>query len=168
MSLISSVTAAVSGILKPVTSLVDDLHTSDEEKLTLKAQLLTIETGLAAKLLDAEVRVSESQHKLQVAEVQQDDLVTKRWRPFVGYGLGAAIIFNLALPPILTIFKPGYQPPTMDPVLLGIAASLLGVGKLARSWEKVADRKAIKAAASSSRTYSRRLMEPPQATGGAF
>jgi len=137
MGLFDSVAGLVSGIFKPAADLVDSIHTSDGEKLHLKAELLRVEQSLVGKIVEAETRLVESQHKLQTAEVQQDDPVTKRWRPFIGYGLGAAIILNLALPPVLIVFKPGYAPPTMDPVLLGIAASLLGVGKLARSWEKV-------------------------------
>ena len=44
----------ISGILKPATQLVDEIHTSEEEKLTLKAKLMDIENQLQLKVLEYE------------------------------------------------------------------------------------------------------------------
>lgn len=134
--MLDAIKSAAGAILQPVVGLVDNLHTSDEEKLTLRAQIEQIKADLVGKLIETEARLLESQHKLQTAELQQDDLVTKRWRPFVGYGLGAAVIFNLIAPQIAAMVKPGLVIPPADPSLIAIAASLLGVGTVSRSMEK--------------------------------
>ncbi|MFQ5675637.1 MAG: hypothetical protein ACE5G1_07060 [bacterium] len=45
----------ISGIFKPAAKLIDDLHTSDEEKLTLQKQIREIENQLSMKILEYEI-----------------------------------------------------------------------------------------------------------------
>jgi len=40
----------LTGGIEPIRKLVDDLHTSDEEKLTLRNELATLEFGLSRQL----------------------------------------------------------------------------------------------------------------------
>ena len=41
----------LSGLIKPVSDLVDNLHTSDEERLEAKSVLLELQTGLMSQTL---------------------------------------------------------------------------------------------------------------------
>ena len=41
----------LTGGIKPITDLVDNLHTSDEEKLQLRNELANLEFGLSRQLL---------------------------------------------------------------------------------------------------------------------
>lgn len=89
----------VGEIVKPVTGLIDNLSTSDEEKLTLKNKLTEIENTYKSKLLDYEATVAESKKEVMIAELKQDDKYTKRARPTVLYsGLAIMFINNVLLP----------------------------------------------------------------------
>ena len=80
------------GAIKPVTDLVDSIHTSSEEKLELKAKILEIKNTLSAKYLELESETVKAKRDIMVAELKQDDKYTKRARPTVVYG-GLLILF---------------------------------------------------------------------------
>ena len=42
----------MTGLMQPVTDLIDAVHTSDEERLQLKAQIMRIQTEAMSKLQD--------------------------------------------------------------------------------------------------------------------
>ena len=71
----------ISGLIKPVTSLVDNLHTSDEERLEAKGVLLKLETALMSQTLAYEQKLAESQASVLVAEATSNSWLTRTWRP---------------------------------------------------------------------------------------
>jgi len=71
----------ISGLIKPVTALVDDLHTSDEERLAAKGVLLELQTGLMSQTLAYEQKLAESQASIIVAEATANSWLTRTWRP---------------------------------------------------------------------------------------
>jgi|TARA_R110000824_G_scaffold100098_5_gene238012 hypothetical protein len=71
----------LSGLIKPVSELVDNLHTSDEERLEAKAVLLQLQTGLMSQTLDYEKQIAQSQRDIIVAETQANSWLTRSWRP---------------------------------------------------------------------------------------
>lgn len=60
---------------------VDDLHTSEEEKLTLKAGLLEIQTRLITESLAYEKQLATAQASIVQAEAQSGHFLTATWRP---------------------------------------------------------------------------------------
>jgi len=130
------ITGTVGAILKPITSLIDDVHTSDEERAKLAAARDQISASVTTKILEVETRALEAVTKVQMAELGQDDKITKRWRPYVGYLLGTAIGINLLAPPIAALLGRSADIPQAEPELVWIAASLLGVKAVGRSIEK--------------------------------
>ena len=71
----------LSGAIKPITNLIDDLHTSDEERLVLKNELSKIESKMGLKLLEYEKQLLTSQSNIIVAEAQGGSWLQKSWRP---------------------------------------------------------------------------------------
>jgi hypothetical protein len=71
----------ISGLIKPITALVDDLHTSDEERLEAKGVLLELQTGLMSQTLAYEQKLAESQASIIVAEATANSWLTRTWRP---------------------------------------------------------------------------------------
>jgi hypothetical protein len=71
----------ITSLVKPVTQLVDKLHTSDDERLEAKAVLLQLESALMSQTLDYEKRLMESQASIVVAETQANSWLTRTWRP---------------------------------------------------------------------------------------
>jgi len=68
-------------LIKPVTDMVDELHTSEEEKLTLKTQMMSIQNEMAIKVLNYEQKIMETQASIIVAEAQGGSSLQRLWRP---------------------------------------------------------------------------------------
>jgi len=71
----------LSGLVEPVTNLIDDIHTSEEERLQVKAKLFEMQSTLAAQVLDYEARLVEAKTKVITAEAQGASWMQRNWRP---------------------------------------------------------------------------------------
>lgn len=76
-----SVLSFLGGLVKPITNLIDNLHTSDEEKGELVNALTKIENEMSSKLLDYESKLLESKTKIITAEAQGQSWLQRNWRP---------------------------------------------------------------------------------------
>jgi len=68
-------------IIKPVTDLIDDLTTSDEEKKQLKNELVKLQNNVTVKVLDYQSRLLDSQSKIIEAEAKGQSWLQRNWRP---------------------------------------------------------------------------------------
>ena len=95
----------ITGLIKPVTQLVDSLHTSDEERLEAKAVLLQLQTGLMSQTLDYEKQLAESQASVIVAEATANSWLTRTWRPITMLTFVALVVWSqftgMEIPPDL-------------------------------------------------------------------
>jgi len=71
----------ITGIFKPLTKLVDDVHTSTEEKLTLRNKLVEIENSITSQVLDMQKQLLTSQTQIITAEAQGQSWIQRNWRP---------------------------------------------------------------------------------------
>lgn len=71
----------ISNIFKPAADLVDNLHTSEEEKLELKKQMRQVENEFQSKVLEYETKLMESQSSIIRAETTSQSWLTRNWRP---------------------------------------------------------------------------------------
>jgi hypothetical protein len=69
------------GTIGSALGLVDKLHTSDEERLKLKAALLDIQSGIISEVIDAENKALQAQAQVLQAEAQSTSKLTAMWRP---------------------------------------------------------------------------------------
>lgn len=81
----------VGRIFEPAAKLVDDIHTSKEEKMVLKAELLRIQTGILSQAMNLEKTVIESKTAIITAEAKSDSWLTKSIRPLV------VLLFSLSV-----------------------------------------------------------------------
>ena len=117
------------GALKTISKVVDDLHTSEEEKLDKKILMQRIQQKLAEKQLD--VNAKEAGHR---------SIFVSGWRPFIGWCGGFALAFEFILSPGIEWYSKfaGLNltaPEIQTGPLLAIVTSMLGVASL-RSFEK--------------------------------
>ncbi len=77
------ITDLVAGIFKPAAELIDELHTSKEEKLEAKARLIEAEAAAVTKAIDYERGVLEAQARVVTAEAASDGVFARNWRPVV-------------------------------------------------------------------------------------
>ena len=117
------------GALKTISKVIDDLHTSDEEKLDKKILMQRLQQKLAEKQLD--VNAKEAGHR---------SIFVSGWRPFIGWCGGFALAFEFILSPGIEWYSKfaGLNltaPEIQTGPLLAIVTSMLGVASL-RSFEK--------------------------------
>ena len=109
-----SLASFVTGIFKPAADLIDNLHTSAEEKLTLKAQMLEVQTSFLSKALDLESKLVAAKASIILAEINSGSWLTRNWRPMVMTAMAASVMAfwfgwtpeseRLTEPVILTMF----------------------------------------------------------------
>ncbi|HET9680324.1 MAG TPA: 3TM-type holin [Gammaproteobacteria bacterium] len=68
-------------IVSPVTDLVDNIHTSDEEEAQIKAAVFETQSRLANKMLDYENQLLAGKTSIIVAEAQGGSWLQRSWRP---------------------------------------------------------------------------------------
>jgi len=117
------------GLVGSVGKILDELHTSDEEKANAKIKLQALENELKTKQID--VNKVEAGHR---------SIFVAGWRPFLGWVSGISVAFVYLFQPfivmVLKIFGSDIELPTLDlsqlmPLILG----MLGLGGL-RTIEK--------------------------------
>ena len=127
--LLSGLLGGKDGALKQVASVIDSIHTSEEEKLDKKIIMQRIQQKLAEKQLD--VNAKEASHR---------SIFVAGWRPFIGWIGGLALMFEFILSPCIEWYAKfaGLNltaPEIQTGPLLAIVTSMLGVAGM-RSFEK--------------------------------
>jgi hypothetical protein len=119
--------------IKAVGNIIDDLFTSDEERLDKKAVLLRI--AQRPGFVQTEINKVEAQHR---------SVFVAGWRPFIGWVCGAALAWNYLVHPLavwaLLAFGDGTTPapPQLSlGELMPVVMGLLGLGTI-RGIEKLA------------------------------
>jgi hypothetical protein len=75
------ITDLVAGIFKPAVELIDEMHTSKEEKLEAKARLIEAEAAAVTTAIEYERGVLEAKARVITAEASSEHLLTAVWRP---------------------------------------------------------------------------------------
>lgn len=127
----------VTGIIRPVANMVDELHTSEEEKKKLRNQLAIADMRLTSLFLDTEVKLARLQVEQVKVEATSDSLLQKSWRPILMFTCIGVIVLYIVVKPImeamgLRVF-PEEIPPQIWSIILGNTLLLSG----ARTGEKI-------------------------------
>lgn len=75
------VTDLIAGIFKPAADLIDDIHTSEEERLQAKSHMLDVQAAAMQKVFDYETSLIEAQSKVVHAEASSSHWLAANWRP---------------------------------------------------------------------------------------
>lgn len=84
----------VVGIFKPAAELIDALHTSEEEKLQKKNELLQIQAAAMDAALQYEKDLMNAQADIVHAEASSEHWLTATWRPIVMLGLFSLVMMD--------------------------------------------------------------------------
>lgn len=76
-----SLTELIVGIFKPAAELIDELHTSEEEKLEQKRKLLEIQAASMDSALSHERAMMEAQARIVNSEARSEHWLVSSWRP---------------------------------------------------------------------------------------
>ena len=126
-------------LISPVTDLIDNLHTSDAERLEAKAKLLQVQTEVANRMLDYEAALVTAQRDTIVAEATSESWLTRTWRPItmlcfvciVMYGYITGTEIPQELWTVITIGLGGYVGGrTLEKTVPSVITALKGAEKV--------------------------------------
>ena len=68
-------------IFEPAAKLIDDIHTSDEEKLKLGNALAVIQNEMHSKVIEYETKLLNAQSSIITSEANGQSWIQRNWRP---------------------------------------------------------------------------------------
>lgn len=71
----------VKNVFSPAAELIDNLHTSDEEKMKLQNVLAKIENDTTLKVIEYEGKLLQAQTSIITAEANSASWIARNWRP---------------------------------------------------------------------------------------
>lgn len=71
----------ISSVFEPAAKLIDELHTSEEERIDAKTRMLASQTALTMRILDYEAQLAQMQSNIVLAEAQGKSWLQRNWRP---------------------------------------------------------------------------------------
>ena len=75
------VTDLIANIFKPAANLVDELHTSDEERLDAKSKMLEVQAAAMQQVFDYETQALTARANIVNSEASSGNLLASSWRP---------------------------------------------------------------------------------------
>lgn len=75
------VTDLISGIFKPASNLVDELHTSDDEKLAAHIKMMEVQSAALQAALAHDRDIMATRARMLEAETASEHWLTANWRP---------------------------------------------------------------------------------------
>lgn len=84
----------IGGIFKPAAQLIDELHTSDEERLQHKERLLEVQAIAMQTVFDYEAQSLSAKAEIVNSEAQSEHWIVAAWRPIVMLALTALVIVD--------------------------------------------------------------------------
>lgn len=122
----------IGDIFKPASELIDSLHTSEEEKLSLKQQFFTIQATLYSKALEYEARIKEAQARIIEAEAKSESWLASNWRPMTAVTFVALIVLRW-----FEVIDPVIISEALEAKLWDVLEICLGGYVIGRSAEKI-------------------------------
>ena len=123
------------GAIKAVTKVIDEIHTSDEERLNARNTIMKIEAELKKRQMD--INLADAQSKAGGVS----GMIQRIWRPLIGFSCALAIFWEYGLKQFLMFFLATFKVETMPlpeldmGTLMPLVMALLGMGAL-RTYEK--------------------------------
>ena len=71
----------VGNIFKPAAELIDNLHTSDHEKLQIKQKMFELQVEAFNKAEEYETQLLDAKKTIITAEAQSQSWIARNWRP---------------------------------------------------------------------------------------
>jgi hypothetical protein len=135
---------AFAGILKGA----DGLFTSDEERLNVKAKIMSVQSQVMAMSLQYESELNKSKASIITAEAQGASWLQRNWRPVLMISIVAIVVNNYIVYPYLVLFGIPATPLELPDELFTLMQIGVGgyiVGRSAEKISKSVDFKGVRA-----------------------
>ena len=116
-----NVLGLIGQIFKPAMEMIDNVHTSTEEKLQQKAQLLELQTAFLADALKYEEEQLRMRANIIMAETKSDSWLTRSWRPIT-----MLVFLGLVVGDSLGLLASPLAPEAWTLLQLGIGGYIVG------------------------------------------
>jgi hypothetical protein len=120
----------ISNIFEPAAKLVDDLHTSDEERIKANNVLESLKNAIKSKMIDLQSQLLEAQKSIISAEANGHSTLQRNWRP----------ITMLTFLVLVVLDSFGWLASPLAPEAWTLLQIGLGGYVAGRSLEKIADK----------------------------
>jgi hypothetical protein len=84
----------IGGIFKPAADLIDNMHTSTEEKMSMSNQLEKIQNAMTSKVLDLDAQLLASKTAIITAEANGQGILQRNWRPITMLTFLLLVVFD--------------------------------------------------------------------------
>lgn len=129
--MVTPVTTLAGILVGPLSQLIDDVFTSEEEKSAAKLKLFSTQMEPILKQIDVNIK-----------EASNPSMFVSGWRPFIGWASGIIFVWHFMIVPFIvwvtTLLGADVPPfPELDITsVIGILGGMLGFGGL-RTYEKL-------------------------------
>lgn len=86
--------ALIGNLFKPASDLIDNIHTSDEEKIKLQTGLMKVQNEVYSKVLEYDTKLLEAQASVVAAEAKGSSWLQTNWRPITMLTFLALVILD--------------------------------------------------------------------------
>lgn len=76
-----SILGFIADIFKPAATLIDDLHTSDEEKMKIEQMMFKMEQEMTLKMMEYEAQLLTAKTDIIKSEANSASWIARNWRP---------------------------------------------------------------------------------------
>ena len=84
----------ITSLFKTAGGIVDNLHTSDEERLTLKNAFAELQGSVMSEVLDYQKSLNDAQASIITAEAQGKSWIQRNWRPLTMLTFVAIVVMR--------------------------------------------------------------------------
>lgn len=131
--MIGEIFGLIGRIVEPITKMIDNVVTSDEERLQLHNQLVQLQLTWQQQLLDYETKLAEQKAKIVQAEAEGQSWLQRNWRPITMMVFVVIVAWNYIIAPLAGLEMLPMPDQLWDLLQIGIGGYIAG-----RSIEKVA------------------------------
>jgi hypothetical protein len=111
--------------IKAIGNIIDDVYTSDEEKLSKKEAMARL--AMKPHMVQTEINKVEAQHRSPFVA---------GWRPFIGWVCGAGLGMSFIINPFIQWWTGNPGPEMPLDAMMTLVTALLGLGAM-RTFEKM-------------------------------
>jgi hypothetical protein len=88
--------------IKAIGSIIDNVSTTDEEKLEIQNKIQVIQNDMTSVILDYQAKVTQYQSEVIIAEAKGESWLQRNWRPSLMAIFGIIVANNYIIAPYLT------------------------------------------------------------------
>ncbi len=113
-------------IFQPLADLIDELHTSEEERAKARGMLLSVQAKALNTVIEYEKELLKAKEKIITAEATGHSWLQRNWRPITMLIFVFLILYNHVIAPIFSLTLAPIPQDLWDVIKIGIGGYIVG------------------------------------------